>query len=254
LGKILLVLFLIFSSIIISEAGTIDPNTPDSKYTEYASGFPFIGKLIGKSLDDKPFIASAVAYSDDIFFTAAHVLDNNKECYIQINNKIITMKDFIQHENYNTNVFGYNDISIGMLSNKIELSWYPSLYEDQNEMGQICSLSGFGMTGDFINGVTKSDSLQRAGSNRIDKIDRGLLICNPSANRHKTSLEFLIASGDSGGGLFIGNKLAGIHSCVIADGRPSRSEYGTESGHTRVSDHHKWIKDSIAKLKLRNRK
>lgn len=247
--------FLFIFCCLTAYGGTIDPNTLDSKYIQYASDFPFIGKLIGKSIDNKPFIASAVAYSDDIFLTAAHVLDSNKECSILINNKTISMKDFIKHENYNANIFGYNDIAIGILSNNIQLSWYPSLYEETNEVGKLCSLSGFGMTGNFIHGVTSADSLQRAGSNIIDKIDRGLLICSPSSNiKDKTSLEFLIATGDSGGGLFIGNRLAGIHSCVIADNNPSKSNYGTESGHTRISDHNKWIKESIIKLRLRNNK
>jgi hypothetical protein len=57
----------------------------------------------------------------------------------------------------------------------------------------------------------------------------------------KTSLEFLIASGDSGGGLFIDGKLAGINSCIMAVNGSPKSDYRTESGHTRISINLDWI-------------
>jgi secreted trypsin-like serine protease len=60
-------------------------------------------------------------------------------------------------------------------------------------------------------------------------------------------LEFLIASGDSGGGLFIDNKLAGIHSCVMTVGKNPQSKYGEESGHTRISNFIEWIEDNRKK-------
>jgi hypothetical protein len=63
----------------------------------------------------------------------------------------------------------------------------------------------------------------------------------------KTELEFLIASGDSGGGLFIDNKLAGINSCVMAVDKKPDSTYNDESGHTRISKFIGWIKENIEK-------
>ena len=54
-------------------------------------------------------------------------------------------------------------------------------------------------------------------------------------------MEFIICPGDSGGGLFIDKKIAGINSCVIAtDGKPN-STYTDEGGHTRISQHLDWI-------------
>jgi hypothetical protein len=90
-----------------------------------------------------------------------------------------------------------------------------------------------------------SDGKKRGGSNIIDKIDRELLVCTPSRAYNKTELEFLIGSGDSGGGLFIDGKLAGINSCVMAtDGKPN-STYSDESGHTRISKYINWIETTI---------
>ena len=229
-------------------AGTIDPNNQDQKYLDYATGFPFVGQFVGVTHNKTPVFGSIVAYKDDIILTAAHVFEDSSLCWVYINGHLIKIKNHIVHEKYSPNVFGYCDIAVGILDKNIGLKWYPELYEDRDEISKICSLSGFGLTGTFNTGAIISDSKQRAGSNKIDNIDRGLLVCTPSISP-KTSLEFLIASGDSGGGLFIGNRLAGIHSCVMADNKSPNSNYGTESGHTRISDHISWIKSTIKALK-----
>jgi hypothetical protein len=241
-----LAVFILFSGGLL--AGTIDPSVQDQKYIEYAEGFPFVGQYIGVGPNSQPIIGSVVAHMDDIVLTAAHVVENSSSSFIHINGNLIKVKKHIVHEKYRTNVYGYFDIAIAILEKKIGLEWYPDLYERKDEVSQICSLSGFGKTGTFHTGAIILDSKQRAGSNRIDSIDRGLLVCTPSVSG-RTALEFLIASGDSGGGLFINNRIAGIHSCVMGMGKLSNSEYGSESGHTRISDHTQWIRDNIHILK-----
>lgn len=238
--KIFCLLFLVFL-INISYAGTIDPNRADSDYISYGSQFKYIGQIIGLTSNNEPYHASGVAYRDRIVITAAHVLLHTTNQIFVINNKKIDFESFIIHEQYIPENFGYYDIAIIKLKDSIKLDWYPDLYEEKNESGQICSLSGFGMTGTFHTGANKSDGNKRAGSNIIDGIDRGMLVCTPSIKIKNTDLEFLIAPGDSGGGLFIGNKLAGIHSCIMANGHKAKADYRTESGHTRISDHIKWI-------------
>ena len=66
-----------------------------------------------------------------------------------------------------------------------------------------------------------------------------------SKNNH-TELEFCAANGDSGGGLFIDNKLAGINSMVLAADKKTNSDYGDECTHTRISSYKSWI-DSLIK-------
>ncbi|MEK9661056.1 MAG: trypsin-like serine protease, partial [Alphaproteobacteria bacterium] len=64
-------------------------------------------------------------------------------------------------------------------------------------------------------------------------------------------LEYLIAPGDSGGGLFAAlggvDYLIGVHSFGWGrlDGDPD-SDYGDVSGHTRVSSFYDWINETIA--------
>lgn len=227
--------------------GTIDPNNHGDAYLEYAQGFPFVAKLTGIDAEDREFFASAVAHKDKIIITAAHVVDKTKECYVKINNKRLKLNRIVTHEKYETKKFGYYDIAVASTDSPIGLEWYPGFYTQKDEVKKICSMSGFGVTGNFITGAVKEDFKQRAGSNIIDAIDRGLLVCSPGGER-KTTLEFLIASGDSGGGLFIENKLAGIHSCVIGFGKSSNSEYGSLSGHTRISDHIDWLNETVSQL------
>lgn len=238
-----IILFVIISS--SSLAGTIDPDTSDSRYTDYGSLFSHVAHISGSTYENEPYFASGVAYKDDVIITAAHVLSLTKDQIISINNKKIEADCIIIHPKYDAKNFGYYDIGIIKLKQTIGLNWYPELYKEKNESGKLCSLSGFGMTGTFKTGAVTSDKNKRAGSNIIDSIDRGMLVCTPSVKINKTELEFMIAPGDSGGGLFIGNKLAGIHSCIMAEGHKAKSDYKTESGHTRISDHIEWINTTI---------
>ena len=107
-------------------------------------------------------------------------------------------------------------------------------------------MAGLGFTGTFNTGIERADGKKRAGSNFIDRIERKILICSPSKRNEKiTELEYLIGSGDSGGGLFISNKLAGINSCVISSDKKTDSSYGDRSGHTRISVFKDWIIKTI---------
>lgn len=226
----------------ISLSGTIDPTVPDEKYVEYGKSFNYVVSLCGQSVDGKQYCASAVIIKPKFILTAAHVVKDAQTGFITLDGKKYKVEYFHYPEDYNHNQFGKYDIAIGRLEESVELKFYPPLYKDNDEVGKICCISGFGLTGTFNTGANISDNKRRAGSNIIDYIDKDLLICSPSKTDRRTSLEFLIASGDSGGGLFIDGKLAGINSCVIADKTPN-SDYKTEAGHTRISNFIEWIED-----------
>lgn len=247
--KLLKIFWIIALSLLVSSAyaGTIDPNTPDEKYIDFGKKFPYVGMLCGKYEDGTNFCASGVAIHHKVVLTAAHVVKNCSTCYLSINDKKIHAPKVIYHNDFQDHIFGFYDIAVCLLEEEIGLDFYPELYSDRDEIGKQCTLSGFGITGTFITGAKISDGKKRAGSNYIDDIDRGLIVCSPSGPGKKTTLEFLIASGDSGGGLFIGNKLAGIHSCVMTVGKTPDSKYNNQSGHTRISDHLDWIRKVINK-------
>lgn len=244
--KIVLNIFILSSFFIsITLSGTIDPNTLDTAYVEYGQKFEYVVKLCGTEQDDSLFCASATIIDDNHILTAAHVVKNCKTCFITINDKKYMINTIIINKDFDSE-FGIGDIALGYSKEKFNLKFYPSLYTESTEENEVCSIVGYGLTGTFTTGAIKSDCKKRGGSNIIDRIYKDMLICSPSyrSSGKFTELEFLIASGDSGGGLFIDGKLAGINSCVMASGRSPQSKYNEESGHTRISKFVEWINEN----------
>lgn len=245
--KILFVILICLSNS-YCDSGTIDPSVPDSKYIEYAKDFHCVVKICGSYNDDTMYCASAVLIDDHHILTAAHVVKNSKSCNITINGKkfvisTITINKVFEKE------FAMGDIAIGYSEERFGLDHYPPLYKNDDEIGKICSISGYGLTGTFLTGAKKSDDKKRAGSNTVDGAFKDVLLCTPSRKNEKgyTGLEFCIASGDSGGGLFIDGKLAGINSFIMVEKRSPNGLYGEESCHTRISKFIQWIEDNKTK-------
>lgn len=245
--KLFFFLFFIVNS--LSYGGTIDPNIPDQKYLDFGSEFYCVVKLCGTYEDNTMFCASGVVIEKNFVLTAAHVVKGYKTCYVKIGEEKFPLKNIVIHKDFESK-FGVADIAIGYCENGFGLEHYPPLYTEGKEEGKVASIAGWGLTGNFNTGANKSDNKLRAGSNIIDGTDQDMLICSPSkyGTDGHTALEYMIGSGDSGGGLFIEGKLAGINSCVMAVGRSPMSKYGEESGHTRVFNFLKWISESKTKL------
>lgn len=231
-------------------AGTIDPKKTDQEYIEYGNQHTCVVKLLGHMNDEKntPYVASCVIISPYYALTAAHVVQGTVTQYVIYKGIPHTCLIAAIHSDFNSKKMGYNDIAILRLNKSIDLDFYPELYTKNDEINKICSISGFGHTGTLSSGYNrqKDDGKKRAGSNIIHSLEKHLLIC--STTDLPTSMEFLICPGDSGGGLFIDKKLAGINSCVFADDGKTDSNYGDNSGHTRISIFADWIKESIEKI------
>jgi len=240
-----------------SYAGTIHPKTPDEKHVEYGNQFPFIARMCVQGNDaSKQWAASAVLIAPHWALTAAHVTNTATSVFIvsETHKKPIKVLTIIQHEDYSASKSGYADISLCYIEEDFGLKFYPALYTAHNESGKICSIAGYGITGNFARGMFNEKDqppiVRRGGTNRIDECSAGVLFCSPS-NKNRTELEFLICPGDSGGGLFIDNKLAGINSFIMYYGndRPMAA-YGTSAGHTRVSAYVAWIKQHMVQYEL----
>lgn len=250
---VLLILFNILCSVCTS--GTIDPYVDDSEYLKYGEHFQYVGRLEGSYKDGSLFRASAVAIDEHHILTAAHILDNAiyNSCVFVLRDKQFNIPRFVKPKEFNMSNHGTYDIALGFSKESFNLKFYPELYTDNDENGKLCCIAGYGTTGNFLIGSQKLDGNLRAGSNLIDTIHRHLLICSPSplGSSERTSLEFLISKGDSGGGLFIGGKLAGINSCVLSDsGGIPNSSYDDQSGHTRISRFADWINKNRTKQTL----
>jgi hypothetical protein len=235
-------------------AGTRDPDVADTKYQEFGAQFPFVLRIrVYKNLeDDKKLFAtgSAVAIRPHWVLTAAHVLEHGVDggsIYKTAENKDGWLIDrFVVHKDFKDELVGWHDIALCRLQHDLGLEFYPGLYARNDEPGQPITLAGWGATGTFSTGFTHFDDKRRAGSNKIDGIDRGVLVCSPE-KAHKTALEFLFCPGDSGGGVFIGNDLAGIVSFITGpkeNGAP-KARYGDTGSSTRISLYRDWIHATI---------
>lgn len=243
--QILFLLLFLCSSLF---AGTTDPNVPDSEYVEYASSLDYVVEIEGKCNDDTLFYGSAVLIDDHNFLTAAHVVENYKSCKISVNRNEFLISRVISHPNFKNENIGFADIAIGHSEKPFKIKNYPSLYNDTEEQNKICLISGYGMNGKFgtENSALAFDRKRRAGSNMIDKIENDTLVCietNTGQDNH-TSMEFMISSGDSGGPLFIDNKLAGINSVLTTVKSSVEPKRRVESAHTRISKFVKWIQEN----------
>lgn len=231
-------------------AGTISPNIADKSYVDRGKNFDCIVRIQLRDDANQLMLASAVIIDENHALTAAHVVKPAKICKLILdNNEEFPIDKIIIHKDFEELNFGKYDIALCYSKKTFQLKSYPKLNSDINEEGKRCDISGYGLTGNFLTGVTSSDGKKRAGTNIIDYIDKDLLICSPSKFGEKdfTDLEFLIAHGDSGGGLFIDGKLAGINSCVMATDKKPNSTFTDESGHTRISIFNDWIEKNKIK-------
>lgn len=246
---VICLLFLISSSL----GGTIDPKVPDSKYLDYGKKYECVLPICGIYNDklNTSFKGSCVLIDKHYVLTAAHIVENSMTQQVIFENRIYPCLVVAIHAGFDNTKFGFNDIAIAKLQKPINIDFYPKLYEEKNELRKVCGISGWGIPGNFKTGYirNKFDNKRRAGSNFIYKIQKNLLLCRVN-DKPNTSLEFLIASGDSGGGLFIDKKLAGINSCVFATDGKTDSNINDTSGHTRVSDYIDWIEKTKKIIEL----
>jgi len=231
-------------------SGTRDPNTPDSKHLAYGDQHECVVQVKGQmGFTDKngdkievTASGSGVIIAKRYILTAAHVVQNAKEPYIILNKKKIKIEWVVIPKDFAIEKTGPYDIALCRLHEDAIIDFYPELYEKDDEMGKLCSLAGWGMHGTWTTGTIYDDDKRRAGSNYVDPIKFcGMIVCSVQGTKSQTSLEFLIGHGDSGGGLFINKKLAGIHSCIYTGDGKLDSSYKDYSAHTRVSIHKDWI-------------
>lgn len=227
-------------------AGTRNPSVSDEKYVAYGSQFHSVAVFCSVREDDHTEQhASCVIISPRHVLTAAHVVAGTDRWWIRHDGKDIALTGISIKDGFSEDSVGDDDIAVGRLSEEVRLDYYPALYGSDDECGKVASISGYGMEGTFSSGSVASDGVRRAGSNVIEGTSsRGLLICVAGGER-LTELEFCISPGDSGGGLFIGSKLAGINSFVMSDKGKPRSTWGNESAHVRVSVHLAWIEGQV---------
>lgn len=251
----------------VARGGTIDPATPDTKYIEFGKEFPMVARIMaptmvhiktGRHTEKKSAVlfGSAVIIKPNWVLTAAHIIDDAMGLPVILadEHKPREVTYLVLHSDFDKKIMGRNDIALCFCPNAFDLPFYVDLYRNTDELNKPVTIAGFGNTGTFKTGATKTDMHKRAGHNSIDDVDTYILSCSPSIN-NRFPLEFMIAPGDSGGGLFIGNAVAGINS-YVASTRDSKADasYGDIGFFTRISAYAPWIDEAIARHAAANKK
>lgn len=250
LHKLLLIWICLAHSLIF--AGTIQSINYDELHLNFAKDLKFnsVLLLICKNNNDIIFTSSCVAIKSNIVVTAAHLisrLDKEDRLYVVCDGVNNPIRKIVSHPNFRHTKMGFYDIAICYTENPINIDEFPELYKKKDELNKQVLLCGFGMSGNFATGATINDLKKRAGANTIDSIKNHSLVCSVNTSPY-SDLEFLTAHGDSGGGLFIDEKLAGIHSYIYASDKHPDASITDKSGHTRISIFVDWIEANSKRI------
>ena len=236
--RLLLVFFIGVAS--SAFAGTTDDATPDARYLEYGKGFaPYTCRVTGVGTDGFPLLGTCTLIGERWALTAAHVVSDMTRCHVLTESRLHRVVRIWPHRDFDGSRLGWSDIAIIEAAEPWGLDWYPPLSAGDEAPGDVVSIAGYGMTGRMSAGYTIGDGQLRAGTNRIARFERSIIVC--PIRRGGSPLPLGIAPGDSGGPLFVNGRLAGVNSFTMADKGPLRSKAGEESGHTRVSLYLDWI-------------
>ena len=238
----------------IAQAGTIRHDRSDLQYRNLANQFSSVGKL-SLSGSSGGWLCSGTLLNSTWLVTAAHCLDNVQSGTFSIGGSNYNINGAITHSgwlNTNRNPGAGYDLGLFRLSRPVTNVTAASLFTGSNEDKQIGTYVGFGATGTGLTGYTSgSAGTKRAGQNTIELgsrlgfSDRVLISDFDSPLNAALNLEYNLAPGDSGGGLFINGLLAGVNSFISATDGSVDADYGDISAATRVSSFASWINNIL---------
>lgn len=240
----------VFLSLVLASAamaGTTEDGIPDARYVEYGATFStYTGRLVVERPGGVKAGGSCCVIADRWAITAAHVLEDYQAGEVRTAKATRRVVAIRRHDRYSEDAFGTYDIALVQVAEPFGLDFYPPLADGTEAAGDTVSVAGYGATGRLSVGHGTNDHALRAGTARIDRLERWLVIC-PARSRG-TALPLCIAPGDSGGPVFANGRLVGIASFTMktSDGTRTRSRAGEEQVFTRVSAYREWIAGVMA--------
>lgn len=249
-------------------AGLIREDVDRSPYEDLANRpeFAATGFITTQGLDGD-FTASGTLLGSTWVLTAAHVVQNVTTMDFRIDGILRQASGWIVHPKYGNNLSSGYDLALVQLSAAINTVTPATRYRNSVRPGMVATFVGYGMGGDGIDGSTTPTGTKLAGMNVIDGLDArkrvaiidfdGPVTSDRSLNRSGSpvplDLEYMIAPGDSGGGMYIetpgGPMLAGLHSYGLDLNGNFLDDYGDQTGHTLLFPLNGWI-DSVMNLGL----
>jgi hypothetical protein len=246
-------------------AGTISQPWKADAHATLAQADPFasVGQIAGQSAASA-YSASGVYLGDGWVLTAAHVVDTATGLDFTIDGQTYSAEAWAYHADWDpADVTAGADLALVKLTGDVgDTHDAATLYTGSEEVGSLGVSVGYGLTGTGRSGYDPASSTEkRAGTNVIDGVygddvlisdfDSGRFWDNSLGSSNPTALEYLIAPGDSGGGLFIYDPtladwtLAGINSFGYGPDGQADSDFGDLSGQVRVSSYDDWIADTM---------
>ena len=243
-------------------AGTIRADVDPLAYLDLGAQAKYasVGRL-STTRSSGSLISSGTLIAPDVVLTAAHALDGATALSFHVGGTSYTATQWTPYPLWTGNLEAGYDLGLIQLNAPVTGVNWATRYSGNQERGMTVTEVGYGMTGTGLTGATRYDGQKRAGTNRIDSLTAssgsaarlmwmdfdppGSLPNNRSGNRGPTALEYLIARGDSGGGLFAdtkyGTQLLGVSSFGYSLDGTVDASYGEHAGFTRVSAFNAWI-------------
>lgn len=260
------------------QAGVRRDDVSDTPFLELAASslFDSVGKLTF-SMGSRSYLATGVLISPDWVLTAGHVVGGNDYQGGGISNLTFSLStggsvlsfaaaEWYAHPGWTYtqgNIAAGYDLGLVHLGSSVSTIQVASLYLSDSLQVQPGTIVGYGATGTGLTGFQAGTAgTKRAGQNMIEAQGDGETISSsilfvdfdqPGTDANNVfggdlplPLEYLIAPGDSGGGLFVTQNqqtfLVGIASFAwgILDGMPD-STYGDVAGFTSTTSQLAWI-------------
>jgi Trypsin/PEP-CTERM motif len=292
--SLLLAGLLLVSLFASAHGGTIRHDRDDSLYLSLAAdpAFDPVGKFTWNE-PGYSYLASGTLIRNDWVLTAGHVVGGTdglgagvSNLKFKVGGTTYTADQWIPQPQWatsNESLTAGWDIGLVHLATDVSGIVPAELFlpEYGSELGLVGTEVGFGDTGTGLTGYDNTTAgTKRAGQNILDVVGTaetsgtpnhvfnnnrlmavdfdnpggGGYLTNPYGSGTPLNLEYLVAPGDSGGGLFLDvegeMKLAGVTSYISSVDFNTNCDYGDLAGFIRVSQFVDWINDTIGPEEL----